>query len=110
MKRGYGIREILACRDEIISTLNDGYTLAHVHRELLSSGKITIKYSHFHKILTRMNIRPRIIKKIKVGIQAVEQPSASLGLEMQQKREESQLQVQQGDGFNIIKKPEDEVF
>ena len=70
MKRGYGIREVLACRDEIVSLINDGHTISYVHRELLANGKITIRYSHFHDLLKRMRIRPRIIQRIDITIES----------------------------------------
>lgn len=69
MKRGYGIREVLACRDEIVRILNEGHTISYVYRELFSRGQITIKYSHFHNLLKRMNIRPRAIKRISFDIE-----------------------------------------
>ena len=108
MKRGYGIREVLACRDEIVNILNDGYTIAYVHRKLLSNGKITIKYSHFHDLLKKMKIRPRVIKKIG---STVEHPSEQYELiSMDKNINELKLSTDQKDEFGIIRKPEDEVF
>jgi hypothetical protein len=67
-KRWRGTKEITACRDEIIAMLDEGHLLAHVHRTLTQQGKITIKYSNFHRILdslgiTRAHIEPLIVTK-----------------------------------------------
>ena len=108
MKRGYGIREVLACRDEIVRILNDGYTISYVHRKLISSGKITIKYSHFHNLLKRMNIRPRVIRRIGV---VIEHPPEQYELiSKAENKSDHKTPEEQDDGFGIIKKPEDEVF
>ena len=61
---------MFVCCDEIVSLINDGHTISYVHRELLANGKITIRYSHFHDLLKRMRIRPRIIQRIDITIES----------------------------------------
>ena len=70
--RGQGNIEFLACKDMIISMIEQGYSVKKIYNKLYSEGKISIKYAFFHRILKRNNIQrikiEPLIKKINITL------------------------------------------
>jgi hypothetical protein len=119
-KRGRGIIEILACREEILKKLSAGYTLAHVHRELSAQGKITTKYSNFNEIMVSLGIKVMRLEKLKTGAelaaekaQSSPSPARLPGLWPQAKAAgtSAETKPKTDDGsFGLEKKKDNEVF
>jgi hypothetical protein len=124
-KRGRGIIEILACREEIMKKLAAGYTLAHVHRELSAQGKITTKYSNFNEIMVSLGIKLIRLEKLKTGAELAAEaawkppalsspgPARPPGLWPQAKAAETSAETKPktDDGsFGLEKKKDNEVF
>ncbi|HBT97271.1 MAG TPA: hypothetical protein DEB25_06395 [Desulfobulbaceae bacterium] len=65
--KGKGYIEFLACKEEILTMLDRGYTKIYVYNMLLSQGKISTTRWNFYRVLKKLGIKKRKLEKLKIG-------------------------------------------
>jgi hypothetical protein len=98
--KGKGYVEFLACKDEILSMINDGYHYTQIHQILFDQGKITTKYKNFYRILHKIGISKPRFKPLKHGSEVMNEFLLSMNKDNEKIYKEIEMQKYRNNEVN----------